>query len=104
VLDVGCWAGDGLRSLAEFVGATGRVVGVDTSKAMLAEARARTEGLAVECRVGDAHRLEFATDTFDACRADRVFQHLERPREALAELVRVTRPGGWIVVMDPALE
>jgi ubiquinone/menaquinone biosynthesis C-methylase UbiE len=101
VLDVGCGAGDDLRSLAELVGPTGRVVGVDNSETMLHEASERTQGLPVECHVGDAHRLEFAADTFDGCRAERVFQHLERPTEAFAELVRVVRPGGWVVVGDP---
>jgi ubiquinone/menaquinone biosynthesis C-methylase UbiE len=47
VLDVGCGAGDDLRSLAELVGPTGRVVGVDNSETMLHQARERTHGLPV---------------------------------------------------------
>ena len=101
VLDVGCGTGDDLRKLAELVGPSGHVIGVDRSEAMLREARARTEGLSVECRVGDAHQLEFPANMFDACRSDRVFQHLEQPRQAIAELVRVTRQGGRVVVFDP---
>jgi SAM-dependent methyltransferase len=49
VLDVGCGAGDDLRSLAELVGPTGRVVGVDNSETMAHEARTCTHGLPVEC-------------------------------------------------------
>ncbi len=101
VLDVGCGTGDDLRKLADMVGPTGRVVGVDSSETMVREARARTEGLPVECRVGDAHHLEFAANTFDACRSELVFQHLEEPQQAFAELVRVARPGARIVVFDP---
>jgi SAM-dependent methyltransferase len=101
VLDVGCGAGDDLGSLAELVGPTGRVVGVDNSETMLREARERTQGLPVECHIGDAHHLDFAPDTFDGCRAERVFQHLENPLQAFAELVRVARPGARVVVADP---
>ena len=101
VLDVGCGAGDDLRSLAQLVGPTGRVVGVDNSETMLQEARERTRGLPVECHTGDAHHLDFAADSFDSCRAERVLQHVEDPFQAFAELVRVVRPGGRVVVADP---
>jgi SAM-dependent methyltransferase len=101
VLELGCGTGDDLRSLAELVGSSGRVVGVDLSETMIAQAHMRTEKLPVECYVGDAYRLEFESDMFDACRVDRVFQHLERPRDAFAELVRVTRSGGRVVAAEP---
>jgi ubiquinone/menaquinone biosynthesis C-methylase UbiE len=99
VLDVGCGAGDDLRSLAELVGPTGRVVGVDNSETMLQQER--THGLPVVCHIGDAHHLDFAADSFDSCRAERVFQHVEEPFQPFAELVRVVRPGGRVVVADP---
>src|SRR6266581_4620497 len=101
VLDVGCGAGDDLRSLAQLVGPTGRVVGVDNSETMLQEARERTRGLPVECHTGDAHHLDFAADSFDSCRAERVLQHVEEPFQAFAEFVRVVRPGCRVVVADP---
>jgi ubiquinone/menaquinone biosynthesis C-methylase UbiE len=70
---------------------------------MIAEARQRAEGfdLPVEFSVGDAHDLEFTDNTFDGCRADRVFQHLPDREGALAEMIRVARPGARIVVLDP---
>jgi ubiquinone/menaquinone biosynthesis C-methylase UbiE len=106
LLDVGCGTGDDVRALAPLVGSTGRVVGVDTSATMIAEARKRTEGLnlPVEYQVGDAQHLDFAENTFDGCRAERVFMHVENPRQTLAEMIRVTRPGGRIVVLDPDFE
>ena len=74
---------------------------------MIAEAQRRAEGcgLPVEYRIGDAGRLDFTDNEFDGCRAERVFQHLPDPAQALAELVRVTRPGGRIVIgPDPDWE
>jgi len=51
---------------------TFELIGVDSSETMLAEARARTAGLPVQCRIGDAHQLEFPSDMFASVRADRV--------------------------------
>jgi ubiquinone/menaquinone biosynthesis C-methylase UbiE len=102
LLDVGCGIGDAVQALAALVGSTGQVVGVDTSAHLIEEARSRAEGLnlPVDYRVGDAQRLEFADHTFDGCRADRVFMYLADPRVALAEMIRVARPGARIVIFD----
>lgn len=101
-LDVGCGNGDDVRTMAGTVGSSGRVVGLDRSAALVAEASARTgeEAEAVEFRVGEASELDFADASFDGCRADRVFQHLDAPERALHEMTRVTRTGGRIVVSD----
>jgi SAM-dependent methyltransferase len=95
-LDVGCGTGADAIALAVRHGVD--VVGVDASETMVAEARRR--GLA-EAVVADAASLPFADETFDGAWADRTFQHLADPERALGELVRVTRPGGRIVVVDP---
>lgn len=95
-LEVGAGTGDDALEFASRFGA--HVVGVDSSETMVVEAKRR--GLA-EALVADAHLLPFADATFDGCWADRVFQHLEDPRKALGELVRVAKPGARIVVADP---
>jgi ubiquinone/menaquinone biosynthesis C-methylase UbiE len=102
ILDVGCGLGDDVQALGQRVGVTGRVVGIDCSETMVAEARNRIAelSLAVELHVGDARHLRFAANTFDGCRAVRVFMHLSCPEQALAEIVRVARPGACIVVFD----
>ncbi len=105
-LDVGCGTGDVVVSIAQITGTPGCAVGLDSSETMIDEARRRTRelGLPVEVVVGDAHSLPFEDGSFDACRADRVLQHLERPLEALGEMVRVTRSGGRVLVVDPDYE
>ena len=106
ILDVGCGAGDDVRALGALVGSTGLVTGIDSSATMIAEAQRRAEGhgLPVEFRVGDIYALDYPDASVDGCRADRVFQHLEDRPAALAELVRVLRPGGCVVVTDPDWE
>jgi ubiquinone/menaquinone biosynthesis C-methylase UbiE len=102
VLDVGCGHGASATLLAQRVGPSGRVVGLDASRAMIAEARRRFvhSALPVAFHVGDALALPFENASFDAARSDRVFMFLDDPGRALAELVRITKPGGRIVVTE----
>lgn len=102
-LDAGCGTGEDARALAGLVIPDGLVVGVDASATMIEEARARSvaSGLPVAFERADAAHLDFADASFDGCYAIRVFQHLDDPGAALAELARVVRPGGRIAAADP---
>jgi ubiquinone/menaquinone biosynthesis C-methylase UbiE len=102
VLDVGCGTGDDVRDLGTLVGPRGRIIGVDRSGAMITEAKNRhaKSGLPLEFVEGDAQDLEFPDASFDRCRTERMLMHLDRPQQALAEMARVVRPGGRIVVFD----
>ncbi|MCA1618668.1 MAG: methyltransferase domain-containing protein [Acidobacteria bacterium] len=107
VLDVGCGTGGGVRALATRFPEAGRVVGVDKSETMVAEARARTTpsgGAPVEFHTADAHRLPFPDASFDAAYSLRVFEIIGDPRGALAEMARVLRPGGRVVVNAPDVD
>jgi SAM-dependent methyltransferase len=95
-LEAGGGTGEDARAIAARSGA--RVVMVDASKTMADEARRRGLPTAM---VADAASLPFADGSFDGCWADRTFQHLAEPDKALAELRRVTRSGGRIVLADP---
>jgi ubiquinone/menaquinone biosynthesis C-methylase UbiE len=102
VLDVGCGAGELCVDLARRVGPRGRVVGIDASETMIHKARetAASSGQDVEFHVASVYRLPFADQTFDVVRAERLFQHLDNPQSALAEMVRVTRTGSQIMLVD----
>jgi ubiquinone/menaquinone biosynthesis C-methylase UbiE len=106
VLEVGCGTGEDAVGIARRVGASGRVVAVDRNPTMVAEGlkRARSAGVRVDFRLGDAGALEFPDGSFDASRSDRVFQHLADPVRALAEMVRVTRSGGRVLISEPDWE
>jgi SAM-dependent methyltransferase len=90
-LEVG--AGVGTDSLA----LDARVVGVDRSLTMCSEARMR----GLPALVADAEAIPLASDSVDGCWSDRTVQHLPNPEKALGEFVRVTKPGGIVVVVDP---
>lgn len=103
ILDVGCGNGDDVRALARIVGSTGRVVGIDGSQELIQKAQQHPDNgdLPVEFHVCDANNLFFDENHFHSCRADRVFQHLPHRERVLAEMIRVTRPGGRIMTLDP---
>jgi SAM-dependent methyltransferase len=103
VIDVGCGTGTALFALAEVVGRDGRAVGVDSSTGMIAVAEQRRPP-SVEVVCASATALPFADDAFDAYRAERVYQHLDDPKLALAEARRVLRSGGCIVLAEPDWE
>lgn len=106
ILDVGCGTGQDALDLAQAVGPHGRVVGIDYSETMLEAARTRAAQaqLPVEYVLAEASQLPFADASFDGCQASRVFGHLREPERALAEMVRVARPGARIVVADGDLD
>ena len=102
VLDVGCGHGAVFELLAARTGAAGHITGLDSSRALLDEARRRCaqRSLRATLHEGDAQRLPFDDAAFDATRADRVLIFLHEPGAALREMARVTRPGGRIVVTE----
>jgi len=102
VLDVGCGPGTDVFDMVDLVGPTGRLVGLDASEVMLAEARRRAKefDVPITFEVGDVQALPFPDGTFDVCRAERLLEHVPDARRTLTEMVRVTRPGGRIVVFD----
>jgi ubiquinone/menaquinone biosynthesis C-methylase UbiE len=100
VLDVGSGPGFVAGAIAEAVGSTGAVSGVDISEAMLAAARSHCARQSwVEFRHADAKQLPFADDSFDAVISTQVLEYVPDVTAAIAEIHRVLRPGGRIVVV-----
>lgn len=97
VLDVACGAGQ-LAIPAARQGA--RVSGIDIAPNLVAQARARAqaEGLDVEFQEGDAEDLPYADNTFDLVMSLIGAMFAPRPEVVAAELTRVCRPGGRIVM------
>lgn len=104
VLEVGCGAGADTLILAHWVGFGGEVCGVDADPARVAEAERHAAEAGVSAwtryQVADPADLPLEAGYFDACRSERLLQHVPRPELALREMVRVTRPGGWVVAIE----
>jgi len=101
ILDVGCGPGFYLEELSSLVGTTGRVVGIDSSEQMVELARHRCAACSnVTASVASATSLPFGDAEFDAAISVQVLEFVEAVDAALAELRRVLRPGGRVVVWD----
>ncbi len=102
VLDVGCGSGSMSRLIARSF-PQAEVVGVDLRERYLdfARARSRDEGIRnVTFGGGDVFALPFADASFDVVWTKYLLQWLKEPKSALAELKRVTKPGGLVVSCD----
>ena len=100
VLDVGTGTG----YLAEMVAPlSGEVIGVDCSPAMLRSASEKMSAAGhrhVSLREGFAERLPLANSSVDVAMCHMLLHHTVSPRTALDELVRVVRPGGYLLIID----
>lgn len=104
VLEVGCGTGAVLRSLARRSDFTGTAIGVDQCRPFLdiASTLAQTEGFGdrLTFQVGDAHKLDFPSGSFDIVVAHTLISHVTAPIAVLSEMARLVRPGGIVVVFD----
>ena len=98
VLDVGVGPGFLAAEMVGEVGADGVVAGIDVSETMLALAKGRDA--AIELRVGSAGSIPYPDASFDVAVSTQVLEYVADIPAALAELRRVVRPGGRILILD----
>jgi ubiquinone/menaquinone biosynthesis C-methylase UbiE len=79
-----------------------RLTGVDLSPAMLALTEQRSQKLAIDAEllVGDAHALDFPDNSFDTVISTLFFSSVSEPRQAAAEVLRVLKPQGRLLLLD----
>jgi ubiquinone/menaquinone biosynthesis C-methylase UbiE/DNA-binding transcriptional ArsR family regulator len=96
--DLGCGTGQVTAALAPFVA---RVIAVDESQAMLQAAKKRLHGIGnIDLRRGDVESLPIDDRRLDAATLMLVLHHVPEPERALAEVARVVKPGGRVMIVD----
>lgn len=103
VLEIGSGAGDVALMLAELVGTSGQVVGVDVNPAILETARQRAANAGlknVEFIVDDARTLAFE-EKFDALVGRFVLMYMADPGKAFSKLITHLKPGGIVAFQEP---
>jgi len=103
-LDVGCGTGTLALAVARHVGSSGRVVGIDPSAQQIARARAKAARVhaPLDFQIAVIEQLPFPDQTFDVVFSTLMMHHLPAPlkRQGLAEIARVLKPGGRLVIGD----
>jgi ubiquinone/menaquinone biosynthesis C-methylase UbiE len=104
VLDVGCGTGTLALEVQRWVGSAGRVVGIDPGIEQIARARAKAarRDLPIAFQVGVIEQLAFPDQTFDVVLSTLMMHHLPKSLkvQGLAEIARVLKPGGRVVIAD----
>jgi demethylmenaquinone methyltransferase/2-methoxy-6-polyprenyl-1,4-benzoquinol methylase len=102
VLDCASGTGDLAIEFKQAVGPSGKVVATDFCAEMLALAprKADRAGLEIEFKVADAAALPYPNRSFDVCSIAFGIRNVDDPLQCLAEMARVTRPGGRVVVLE----
>lgn len=104
-VDVGCGLGYLGYTYWPYFGEAGRYFGVDANPDLLTDASAAARdwatGGTARFLKGNAYNLPFPDDFADWTMCQTLLMHLEKPEDALAEMVRITRPGGLISCNEP---
>jgi len=101
ILDIGCADGVFTQKIQKKTSAK-KVIGVDVLVPSITWAKRHWKNNQnLEFFVGNAHKLKFADDTFDAVYALEVMEHIQDPRLVIREIFRVLKKGGYAIALVP---
>lgn len=103
VLDVGCGRGFYVQTLSEIPGIK-RIDGIEVEPEYLAQAQKTVTNPKVHLQLGSVYELPFPARTFDVVLLSEVLEHLTNEKNALKEIKRVLKPGGWLVLTVPSVD
>ncbi len=106
VLDLGSGAGNDVFIARSLTGASGKVIGVDFTEAMILKARQNAETLKynnVEFRLGDIENLPVSDNSVDVIVSNCVLNLVPDKKQAISEIYRVLKPGGHFSISDIVL-
>ncbi|MGH9923511.1 MAG: class I SAM-dependent methyltransferase [Nitrososphaerales archaeon] len=101
--DIGCGTGDVTFMMAKLVGGKGSVIGIDRNSDVIevCNRRAKKERLTnVKFLVGDIYDNELSEGSFDLVFSRFLFQHLEQPKSAIREMMKLVVPNGTVVAEE----
>lgn len=105
VLDVGCGIGHWGQLLSSVLSERVRVTGIDREEVWVEKAKERAQAFGLGDRfhyqIGDVTALPFADNGFDLVTCQTVLIHLKDPKAGLREMLRVLKPGGNLLVVEP---
>lgn len=105
IADIGCGLGYLGWTFRDHFGSGGTYTGLDCSEKLLREAKSMSSGWSREGRAsflsGSAYDVPLSDGSFDVTMCQTLLMHLEDPMNALKEMVRITKPGGAVMCMEP---
>lgn len=100
ILDVATGKGEFLHSLMESLKSYEKAVAIDTSERAITAAKERFAEKAVDVREMDAAKMDFPDDHFDTVAMSNSLHHFNQPEVVLSEMMRVLKPGGYILISE----
>lgn len=102
ILDCATGTGDLALDFKKVVGNQGHVIGSDFCKEMLdlAPTKAQQRNLNVQFEIADVMNLQYSTAQFDITSIAYGIRNVQDPIQGLKEMARVTRPGGFVVILE----